>query len=122
MELIQTVKDFDNLLVQVTEETIKYCLGDANATIIWNYLEKRNCPITEVPIRPEIFSEELRNIMGFGRRQILGAAAILEETILEIFYKKLGINFECEKPINFSYQVRKLRNQYKTGDIRRWEL
>lgn len=119
MELITTVSDFDKLLVQVTEETIKYCLGDVNATIIWNYLEERDCPMNEISNRPEKFSEELRNIMGFGSRQILGAAVILEETILEIFCKKLGINFECERPINFPYQVRKLRDQYKTGEIRR---
>jgi hypothetical protein len=116
MELIQTVNDFDKLLVQVAEETIKYCLGDINATIIWNYLEKKNFLSSEIPNKPEIFSEELGNIMGFGRRQILGAAAILEETILEIFCKKLGINFECEKPINFPNQVRKLRDRYKNGD------
>ena len=68
MELIQTVNDFDKLLVQVAEETIKYCLGDGNATIIWNYLEERNYPKNEIPNRPEIFSEELRNLMGFGRQ------------------------------------------------------
>ena len=119
MELIQTVNDFDKLLVQVTEETIKYCLGDINATIIWNYLEERDCPISEMPNRPEEFSEELRNIMGFGRRQILGAAEILEETILELFCKKLGFKFECEKPTNFPKQVRKLRDLYKNGAIRR---
>jgi len=119
MVLVQTVNDFDKILVQVTDETIKYCLGEANATIIWNYLEERNYPMSEIPNRPEKFSEELRNIMGFGRRQILGAAAILEETILEIFCKKLGINFDCEKPINFPYQVRKLRDLYLSGDIRR---
>ena len=116
MELTQTVNDFDNLLVQVIEETIQYCLGDANATIIWNYLEERNCPMYEIPNIPETFSEELEKIMGFGRRQIFGAVAMLEETILEIFCKKLGINFECEKPINFSYQVRRLRDLYKKGD------
>ena len=119
MTLIQTVNDFDKLLVQVTEGTIRYCLGDVNTTIILNYLKEHNYTINEIPTRPEIFSEELRNIMGFGRRQILGAAAILEETILEIFCKKLGINFECKQPIDFSYQVRKLRDEYKSGDIGR---
>jgi hypothetical protein len=122
MELIKTVNDFDIILVQVTKETIKYCLGEANTTIVCNYLEKRNCPMSEIPIRPEIFSEELRNILGFGRRQTLAAAAILEETILEILCKKLGINFECEKPINFPCQIRKLRNQYKTREIGGEEL
>jgi hypothetical protein len=117
MEQIQTVKEFDKLLVQVTEETIKYCLGDVNATIIWNYLEAKNYPKSEIPNRPEIFSEELRNIMGFGRRQILGAAMILEETILELFCKKLGINFQCEGPVNFPAEVGKLRELYKSREI-----
>jgi hypothetical protein len=122
MELIKTVNDFDKILVQVTEETIKYCLGEANAIIIWNYLEKRNGPLSEILIRPEIFSEELRNVMGFGRRQILGAAVILEETILEISCKKLGLNFEFERPINFPNEIRKLRNQCKIGAIGGEEL
>jgi hypothetical protein len=119
MELVQTVNDFDNLLVQVTEETIKYCLGDTNAGIIWNYLEQRNCPMIEMPKSLEIFSDELRNIMGFGRRQILGAASILEETIFEILCKKLGVNFEYERPINFPHQISKLRNQYKSAETER---
>jgi len=72
--------------------------------------------MSEIPRRPKKFSEELRNIMGFGRRQILGAATILEETILEILCKKLGINFECEEPTNFPYQVGKLRDIYTSGE------
>ncbi len=113
MELIQTVNDFDNLLIQVTEETFKYCLGDSNAVIIWNYLEKQNCSLTEMPKNLEVFSEELRNIMGFGRGQILGAASILEGTIFEILCKRIEVKSEHEIPINFPIQVRKLRNQYK---------
>jgi hypothetical protein len=115
----QTVNDFDEQLVQVIEETIKYCLGETNAAIVINYLEAQDYPLREIPKRPEIFSEELRNLMGFGRRQITGAAVILEETILELFCKKLGISLEAEKPINFSYHVRKLRETYKDRDVRR---
>ena len=59
MGFVQTVNDFDKLLVQVTEETIKYCLGDVNTAIIWNYMEERNYPKSEIPKRPEKFSEEL---------------------------------------------------------------
>ncbi len=115
MELPQTVNDFDKLLVQVTEETIKYCLGEVNAAIILNYLEELNYPLNEIPNRPETFSEELRKLMGFGNRQILDAATTLEKTILEIFCKRLGINFECEKPTDFPYQIRKLRDSFISG-------
>ena len=112
MELIKTVEDFDILLVQAIDETLKYCLGDANASIICNYLKERNLPMSEIPNKPELFSEELRNILGFGSRQILCAASILEETILEVLCKKLEIKLDCEKPVNFPRQVRKLRESY----------
>ena len=109
MALIRSANDFDNLLIQTIEETVKYCLGEANTNIIRNYLEARGLPMTEIPNKPEQFSEELRNIVGFGRRQILCPASILEETILEVLCKKLGIELCCERPPNFSHEVRKLR-------------
>jgi hypothetical protein len=55
----------------------------------------------------------LRNILGFGSKQILGAPSILEEAILEILYKKLGISCSFEKPANFPKQIRKLRETCK---------
>ena len=67
--MVKTVNDFDSLLVQVIDETVKYCLGDVNASTICNYLKERNLPISEIPNKPELFSEELRNILGFGSRQ-----------------------------------------------------
>jgi hypothetical protein len=118
MVISQTVSDFDKLLGEVTEETIKYCLGDINTRIIINYLEQLDYSLSEISNRPEIFSEELRNLMGFGHRQIYGAAEILEETILELFCKKLGVIFVCEKPLNFPHQIRKLRDLCRS-DVRR---
>jgi hypothetical protein len=113
MTAVHTVSDFDNLLVQVVEETLKYCLGESNTIIIKDYLERCGLPLDEVPSRPELFSEELRNIMGFGSRQVIGAAAILEETILERFCKRMGIIVRLEKPVNFPDQVKNLRSVCK---------
>jgi hypothetical protein len=112
LEPVQTVNDFDRLLVQVIDETIKYCLGEANANIIYNYFEKQDYPLSEIPYRPEKFSEELRNLMGFGSRQILGAPSILEETILEVLCKKIGTSASLERPLNFPKQIRMLRRMY----------
>lgn len=109
MESSQTVSEFDTLLIQVIEESVKYCLGEANTNTILNYLEKRDLPMSEIPNKPELFSEELRNILGFGSKQILCAASILEETILEALYKKLGKKPDYERPPDFPRQVRKLR-------------
>jgi hypothetical protein len=115
MEQVQTVSDFDNLLVQVIKETLNYCLGEVNAGVICNYLEERNLPLNEIPNNPELFSEELRKILGFGSRQILCAASILEETILELLCKKLEIKLVYQKPVNFPFQLRKLREPYMNG-------
>ena len=119
MELIQTTNDFDNLLVQVLDETVKYCLEEENASIIYKYLEGRNLPLNEIPNKPELFSEELKKILGFGRGQILCAASVLEKTILEMLCKKLQIKLDCEKPVNFPLQLRKLRSPYLSGGMRR---
>jgi hypothetical protein len=119
MELVQSVNDFDNLLVQVIDETVKYCLGEVNASIIYNYLEQRNLPLNEIPNKPELFSAELRNILGFGSRQILCAASVLEETILEMLCKKLQIKLDYQKPVNFPLQLKKLRAPYLSGGMRR---
>jgi len=110
--LTQTKSDFDKLIVEVVDDVLKYCLGASNASIIYDYLEKRNYSLSEIPKRPEKFSEELRNILGFGSRQILGAPSIIEEEVLEILYRKLGITQSAQKPPNFPRQIRKLRKTF----------
>jgi len=111
MVIVQKEGGFDSILVRIIDETMKYCLGEANTAIIMNYLESRGLPMNEIPIRPEQFSDELRNIMGFGSRQIMGAAVILEETMLEFLCKKLEIQVSFEKPVNFPVEIRKLREE-----------
>jgi hypothetical protein len=111
---VQTKVDFDRLIVEVVDDVLKCCLGTTNANIIYNYLQKHNYPLSEIPRTPEEFSKELRNILGFGSRQILCAPSILEEEILEILYKKLGMCHNIEKPPDFPKHIRKLRETYGT--------
>jgi hypothetical protein len=103
---------FDELLVKIIDETTKYCLGDANALIIRSYLEKKSCPLDEIPEKLEAFSMELRNILGFGRHQMYGAASILEETIAQALCLKLKIPYDQEGPIAFPDYIRKLKKAY----------
>jgi hypothetical protein len=107
--LVQTVSDLDRLIIRVIDETLRYCLGEVNTELIYNYLEKQGYQLNEIPQKPEKFSEELRNILGFGSRQILCAPSILEESILETICKKLGLSSRFEKPVNFPNYIRKLR-------------
>ncbi len=106
-------EDFDSLLAKAVYDTLKYCLGETNADVIAAYFEKRNVLLLEISKNPELFSDELRNIVGFNRRQILGAASILEETILELLCKRLGIKLEVQRPVNFPLEIRKLKKQYE---------
>jgi hypothetical protein len=41
MGTLRSVSEFDQLLVEAIDETIKYCLGERNTTIIEDYLEKQ---------------------------------------------------------------------------------
>lgn len=104
---------FDKLLIQVIDEVIRYSLGDINANIIYNYLQKKACPLTEIPNNLESFSTELRNLLGSGRGQILGSAHLLERTILKALCIKLGIKYELENgPIIFAEHVKKIKDVY----------
>ncbi len=106
------LQEFGELLVRVIDETIRYCLGDVNALILYDYLERKACSLNEIPEKPEVFSMELRNMLGVGRRQMLGAASILEETIVQALCQKLGIPFE-NGPVVFADCVKKLRAYYE---------
>ena len=103
---------FDELLVKVIDETTKYCLGEANALILYNYLEKKSCSLDEIPEKLEVFSMELRNVLGFGRRQIYGAASILEETIAQALCLKLKLPYDEKGPIVFADYIRELKKIY----------
>ena len=112
---MKTLEEFDNLLLKTIDETLKYVLGDINAQIIYRYLEKKSCPMLEIPRKLNIFSAELRMLLGPGRGQILGSAPILEETIAELLCHKLGIKFNEERPIMFESCIRKLKEDYNNG-------
>jgi hypothetical protein len=103
---------FDELLVKVIDETTKYCLGEGNALILCGYLAKKSCSLGEIPEKLEVFSVELRNLLGFGRGQIYGAASILEETIAQALCLKLEVPYDEEGPIVFADYIRKLKNTY----------
>jgi hypothetical protein len=110
MRSINSVEDFDKVLIETIDETLKYSLGDRNAAIIEEYMEKQGLPIDKIPQNPEWFSEELRNIMG--GKLILGPAIILEETILKMFGRKIGRRLLIDTPVNFPREVKALRDSF----------
>jgi hypothetical protein len=105
-------REFDKLLILTTGEVLRESLGDLNAQIIFEYLEKRSCPMQEIPKKLEVFSMELRRLLGWNRGQLLGSAAILEETIARVLCFKLGVKFDERLPIAFSNYIGRLREVY----------
>jgi len=106
MEL-SNVDEFDKLLLETIDDVLKECLGDANAKIIYNFLEQRSCAMPEIPQKLDVFSEELKMLLGSGG--ILGSGAILEETILEVLCHRIGVAPNVKAPVKFADCVRKLK-------------
>lgn len=103
---------FDELLINTIDQTISYILGSSNAEIIFDYIERNGCPKQEIPRHLDCFCTVLEKVVGGGRSQILGVAAILEFAIAEQFAKNLGKEFHEPKPIDFCAYVKRLRQEY----------
>jgi hypothetical protein len=104
--------DFDTLLLSTIDETLSYVLGEINANIIYEYLKSNSCGKQEIPQKLDFFSEALRDLLGTGRGQILGVAAILEETIAEAFVLKFGKTFEDSRPLCLCKYIENLKQNF----------
>lgn len=108
MEL-SNIDEFDKVLVETIDLVLRECLGDVNAEIIYEYLERRSCSMSEIPQKLDFFSNELRALLGFGKGQILGSGAILEETIANVLCYEMGITPNITGPIKFANFVKELK-------------
>jgi hypothetical protein len=88
------VEEFNEKLLQAIDETISYCLGSSNANLIYEFLEKKGCTKCEIPEKLDVLVDTLEKLVGVGRGQMMGAVPIIENMILKIFCKKMGINYE----------------------------
>jgi len=113
VEIARVSNKFDDLLLGVIDETMKYILGEANANIIYNYLESQSCSRREIPQNIDYFSSALRDLIGTGRGQMLGAACILEETIAETLALRLGQRFLKKQPFVFADYISALKELYR---------
>lgn len=104
--------EFDGLLLRVIDKTLRYCLGEENADIVYNHLEDIGVKREEIPMKLEKFSIGLRNLMGNSPNQILGFAPIMEETILEALCVQMKIVFDKTDSASFPKRVKELREVY----------
>jgi hypothetical protein len=115
------VDEFDDLLLRVIDETLRFALGKINTRIVFDYLEKKSCTFSEIPRKLPIFSGALRELVGSGRGQILGAAPILERVIAEIFCLRLGMEFDKGEGIVLVDCIEKMKEAYRKKEVTRLE-
>jgi len=115
---LDSMEEFDRVLLKVIDKTIRYVLGERNALIIYNGLEESSCPMQEIPRRLDLFSAVLRNLVGTSRGQMLGASAILEDAIVKELSSELELKREKESNV-FGERIRRLKERYNNGQNRR---
>jgi hypothetical protein len=104
--------EFDEILLKTIDKTLRYVLGDRNASIIYDYLEKSGCPMQDIPTKLDLFSSKLRDLLGTNRGQILGVPTILEDAIVEALSQELGLR--PEKGVVFGDRIRGLKERYNS--------
>jgi hypothetical protein len=114
---LESMEEFDRVLLKVIDKTIRYVLGERNTLIIYNRLEESSCPMQEIPRRLDLFSAVLRNLVGTSRGQMLGASAILEDAIVKELSSELGLKRETESKV-FEERIRRLKERYNNGQNR----
>jgi hypothetical protein len=100
------------MLLSIIDSVLENVFGKINSIVIYGYLENAGCPRYEIPERPEVFSAEMRNILGHDTGQILGAASVLEETILKALRTQLKTEVNKGSNASFADCLRNLREAY----------
>ena len=112
--LVKSLEEFDKILVNVIDKTLRYSLGDRTVKIFYDYLRRKGFDMSNIPRNPDFFFDELRKVLEFeGSRfhsvSALGIVSLLERAIIEVLCKKFGVKFDENGPIIFSEWVEKLR-------------
>jgi len=124
----ERLERFDELLLGAIDEVLKFILGDKSARGIYDYLEKRSCTRNEIPLKLEIFSIEMRNVLNDNRSSRFsdgistsGRVIIVERTIAKILCRKIEMEFSEAGPINLPSFISDLRSLYVNESIQKKE-
>ena len=110
--MVWDLDQFDALLLKSIDDVLTEVVGEINTQIIYEYLEKKSCPISEICQKLEVFSMELRMLLGSGRGQMLGSIRVLEKTVLELLCSRIGIPCDPTR-VDFPGYVRELKEGYE---------
>lgn len=85
------------MLLETIEKVFRYSLGDENAKIVFDYLEKKSCSKADIPRKLRLFSTELRKLLSSDENRLDRSyqdapcsALILEETVVRMLCLSLS--------------------------------
>ncbi|MGD8506606.1 MAG: hypothetical protein PVF15_08090 [Candidatus Bathyarchaeota archaeon] len=93
----------DDLLLDMVDETVKQVFREPGAKAIYNYIENE-CHLKreEIAKKPEVFSADLKRLLGSGSQMI-------EKMILKNLYRRLELKFTVKEGYEFSDYIKELR-------------
>jgi len=109
---------FDELLLQTIDETLRSTFGSTATEMIYMYLKTKSCPTSEIPQKLNVFCLGLRNILEIQtfnpvgiHKDItaIGTTAILERAITKSLCLKIGVEFHEAGPIDFPDYIEKIK-------------
>ena len=104
------MRRFCDLLLETMDDVLKQVLGEGSAKMIYNYLETIiGLRWTEISERPEIFSAELKKLLGSG-------ASIIETLILRKMYLKLQLEFVKREGYEFSDYIMEMKKGFENEE------
>lgn len=96
-------KDWNSFFAETVDETLKQVFKEEGATVIYEFLENQSSlQLEDVADKPEVFSAALERLM-------VSAAHVIEQTILNKLYSKLGLKFEEKNGYKFADYIKELR-------------
>jgi hypothetical protein len=122
-----TLNEFDEMLIDVVDKVMKCSFGQDNASVIFEYLAKKSCSLTEIPQKLPLFSLELRKVLDSeetrvyrSRANIQSSAELIEETILRLLclriararMKLTGVGLGELGKATFAEYISKLKEAY----------
>lgn len=94
----------NEVIIDVAEDVMRNIFGKRGLESIIRFMNERyGLDLNEMPDKPHMFSEALREIIGVG-------SVIIEDLIVENLYIKLGLEFRWRKGYKFPDYINEVKN------------
>lgn len=105
LDAVKQSKNWNTFFAETVDEALKQIFKDEGAVVIYDFLEKHaSIQLEDAADKPDIFSTSLERLM-------VSAAHVIEQTILNKLYSKMGLVFEEKNDYKFSDYIKELREE-----------